>query len=266
MNDKFFANMIIPVFILFAASVVSFQTSAQAQQSCDEATLLVIQADYVQHKNSQSTRTDFSSLACKTLPNQPNLTLSSYIMRDGSGEYGDMFLWRVILIENKKSVIADYESFFSNDEGGIRIEEDQIWLDTARYHLNKATRAFGVRLAIGHSSRYAEGGWNDYLTLFVREQDKLKPVLANFSMSYWVFKDGYPGDSVQNKPVWIEATKIILGIENTMTNGFRDIKVNSKIQKKKSGELHLDNFYSERTETQIMKFNGTQYVGYDQWK
>lgn len=254
------------ILIWIAASVISFQTSAQALQLCDEATLSVIQADYEKHKNSQSSGTDFSSLACKKLPNKPNLILSSYMMRDGSSEYDDMFLWRVILIENKKNVVADYESFFSRDEGGIRIEEDQIWLDTARYHLNESTRAFGVRLAIGHSSRYAEGGWNDYLTLFVREQDKLKPVLANFSMSYWVFKDGYPGDSVQNKPVWIEATKIILGIENTMTNGFRDIKVNSKIQKKKSGELHLDKFYSERTETQVMKFNGNKYEGFDPWR
>lgn len=99
-------------------------------------------------------------------------------------------------------------------------------LDTARYSLAPNVRAFGVRMKIGHSPRYAEGGSNDYLTLFVEEGKKLRPVLSDHAMRSWTMVDSSGCfDQMENSqlPCVIENQTNALALSTTSTNGWRDL-------------------------------------------
>ncbi|MCR6737915.1 hypothetical protein [Aeromonas dhakensis] len=124
---------------------ISFGTWADGEQVCSSEQLAAIKA-------SLPSGTELTAGACKTLPNQPEVTLTSYIFPDSADHHDEMSLptsiWRVELISQGK-VQQRFEETIEED-ASIRIGSSSIWLDTAPYLLAKGERAFGVRLDIGY--------------------------------------------------------------------------------------------------------------------
>lgn len=78
---------------------ISFSAWAGGEQVCTSEQLAAIKA-------SLPSGTELTASACKTLPNQPEVTLTSYIFPDSADRHDDMSLptsvWRVELISQGK--------------------------------------------------------------------------------------------------------------------------------------------------------------------
>lgn len=99
-------------------------------------------------------------------------------------------------------------------------------MGVAPYNIAPGVRAFGVRMDIGYSPRYADGGTSDFLTLFIENGKTLRPIIQNMPMSSWqmvgdtahCFDDAATGCAIENKAVH-------LALASTSTHGWRDLDV-----------------------------------------
>lgn len=241
--------------------------SAQAAQTqlCSNAMMSVLKSDARNHNDSEWNEDNFDSVACKRLPGTSGIMLGSYFQRNFIDSLDDssQYLWRVVLVDTTTHQVVSAYTGSVGDEGGIRIDSDQIWLDTARYYLNDDTRAFGVRLDIGHASRYAEGGASGYMTLFVREQEKLRPVLKSLPMNYWTNQGGH--FSVTDEPAPIHQAKVYINLGNQRSHGYRDLKLTTKVKDKTSQQMGSDAYEKAWSFEQTLKFDGKAYQGFKAW-
>ena len=180
-------------------------------------------------------------LACAPHPVSPDQTIVALFhelaVASGPNDvYRAGFAVAVVDIQRKR-VRSIYRSEIEED-GGTRIRgAGRLSLDTARYYLTPKVRAFGVRLNIDHSPRYAEGGSSDQLTLFVEEGSKLRPVLTDIAMSSWEMLDS-PGcfDQPENSklPCVIADKTRTLGLASNSTNGWRDLELTTTTTQRES--------------------------------
>jgi hypothetical protein len=199
---------------------------------------------------------DVIALVCARHPVNPERTIVALFFNpseeDSSGESKVEFAVAVIDLKQGK-VLSLYRDMIEEDPT-IRIQgtgDGALKIDTARYNLTPSVRAFGVRMNIGHSPRYAEGGTDNFLTLFVEDGPKLRPILKNFAMSSWSMLDSRGCfEQEEEKPCVIEAEEKILALSSTSTNGWRDLDVittsaiqdDPKSPKRKSQQkLHYQN-------------------------
>jgi hypothetical protein len=64
-------------------------------------------------------------------------------------------------------------------DASVQVSSESLSIDTARYDLAPGIRAFGVRFdSAANPSGAAEAWYDDYLTLFVSDAGKLRPVLG----------------------------------------------------------------------------------------
>jgi hypothetical protein len=175
-------------------------------------------------------RGDIMNMVCKTHPVNPEQTIVAlfYDFPDQSDQNIDEskgFALAVIDLKQNK-VISLYQDKIEED-ASIRVFDRDLWIDTAHYNLAPGVRAFGVRMDIGYTPRCGEAGESDYLSLFVEEQNSLRPVLKNFAMSSWEvsegnFSCGYGDSDASYTTNTINRT---LELADTSTNGWRDLQV-----------------------------------------
>jgi hypothetical protein len=120
----------------------------------------------------------------------------------------------------KKKVIRLYRGTVQEDATTRIYGSGALQLDTARYNLAPGVRALGVRMNIGYSTRYMSGGENNFLTLFVEEGGKLRPVLERLPMSSWSTSDA--GTAEEPEIANVEYTLAVLA---STTNGWHDLEV-----------------------------------------
>ncbi|TXT34453.1 MAG: hypothetical protein FD135_5287 [Comamonadaceae bacterium] len=181
-------------------------------------------------------------LACARHPIHPDQTIVA-LFHELAGATGPNDVYRagfvVAVIDiQRKRVLSIYRSEIEED-GGTRIRGGGgLRLDTARYHLTPNVRAFGVRMSIAYSPRYAEGGSSDQLTLFVEEGNKLRPVLSDLAMSSWEMLDSNGCfDQPENSelPCVIEDQTRTLALAPSSTNGWRDLELTTMTTQRDSG-------------------------------
>ena len=138
----------------------------------------------------------------------------------------------------RKRILSIYRSEIEED-GGTRIRGGgRLRLDTARYYVTPTVRAFGVRMNIDYSPRYAEGGSSDQLTLFVQEGNKLRPVISDLAMSSWEMLDSsgcFDQPENSNLPCVIADQTRTLALASSSTNGWRDLKLIATTTQRDSG-------------------------------
>lgn len=168
-------------------------------------------------------------LTCKPHPLNPNLTLLALFheLRETPNTDGNSYRGFVMAVVDikRRQLIRVYRDRILED-AGTRISEYSLSLDTAPYNIAPKLRAFGVRMNIGYSPRYADGGESDYLTLFIERGKTLRPIIQNMPMSSWqmvgdtarCFDDAETGCAIENKAVR-------LALASTYTNGWRDLDV-----------------------------------------
>ncbi len=168
-------------------------------------------------------------LACKPHPVHPNLTLIALFheLREAPNTDGNSYKGFVMAVVDvkRRQLIRVYRDKILED-AGTRISEYSLSLDTAPYNIAPKLRAFGVRMDIGYSPRYADGGTSDFLTLFIERGKTLLPIIQDMPMSSWrmvgntahCFDDAETGCAIENKTVR-------LALASTSTNGWRDLDV-----------------------------------------
>lgn len=126
---------------------------------------------------------DFGYSVCKEWPAYPGLTitaLSQFESGPAASDYGpegkyDLRLTVVSAGDSKPLATYHKSSAFESDA----IEFQDLQLDTARYKLTPELRAFGVQVTFNGSSRVNPVN-EKLLSLYVKEGDRLRPVLDRF--------------------------------------------------------------------------------------
>lgn len=131
---------------------------------------------------------------------------------------------------------------------------NSVSIDTGLYHLNKTTRAFGVRVDYNGSSRpnpFSE----THLSLYVADKNSLKQVLKNYSISR------SRGEWDTNCAGEFEDRNSTFDIDKMQTNNYNNIIVKSTIVKSISTPTIDDCVSKETTKIATSKliFNGKEY-------
>jgi hypothetical protein len=170
---------------------------------------------------------DLIDMACKPHPLHPQKTIVALFYRlpeennDDSRKRG----LAVAVLDMQRGEVDQLHREVIEEEAGIRIDAGSLSIDTGRYTLAKGMRAFGVRMAIGYSPRYADGGENDYLSLFIEEGRRLRPILSQLAMTSWhQVSDAGTCGSI-GADCTVENFGLILKVLPGATNGWRDIEV-----------------------------------------
>ncbi|AWK04892.1 hypothetical protein HYN56_11895 [Flavobacterium crocinum] len=129
-----------------------------------------------------------------------------------------------------------------------------ITIDTGLYHLNKSTRAFGVRVDYRTQSQpnpYSETN----LSLYTVNKNVLKPVLHNYN----IYR--YRGEWDMKCNGEFEDNDSTIDIDKLQTNNFNNLIVKTKITKTKNTFKNEDCVSKEtiKKETTKLIFNGKEY-------
>lgn len=237
---------------LFIDKAASAQT---AEQACSRKTISAA-TDYLKIENTDSLGDNdiFVSRACKTWPYIENLELASFA-RESSVEYEKKLS---ILIVDKKTnkVISAYQDTIGED-AITHVGPSSLQLDTARYQLNKNTRAFGLIFnSDAPGVGCGEANWNNEMTLFVPEGRKLRPVLK---MSMYLQKALKGCISVWSQDAVWENAVLSIAIGKTQTDGYADLLISASITTHSNSEKELDGDVSPRIEHYVLHYNGNEY-------
>ena len=167
-------------------------------------------------------------LVCKTHPLHPEQTIVALFhdLKDKQGEFVDNPKGFVLAVMDvKRRIVHSLYRDTIGVDATTRIGDYSLHLDTARYNLAPGVRALGVRMNIGYSPRYAEGGENNYLSLFVEEGKQLRPVLKDLPLSIWRVTWGSNSSGTDAEPTTTEHIGLTLTVSDTFTDGWRDLEV-----------------------------------------
>ena len=148
-----------------------------------------------------------------------------------------------------------FESHKTNDWVSDAIRLDKLEIDTAPYLVNDVTRAFGVRVHYFGSSR-VNPYYKQTLSLFVKENEKLKNILHNYSTEE---NDGEWDGNCEGE---FHSEKKTIIVNDDKTNGYFNFTVKNTITKSKNFETEIgDCDYNEeiKRETSVLKFDGNKY-------
>ncbi|MFL9597805.1 hypothetical protein ACTG2C_21900 [Aeromonas veronii] len=230
---------------------ISFGAWAGGEQVCTSEQLAAIKA-------SLPSGTELTASACKTLPNQPEVTLTSYIFPDRADRHDEMSLptsvWRVELISQGK-VQQRFEEPIEED-ASIRIGSSSIWLDTAPYLLAKGERAFGVRLDIGDGPSCADGFRSRFLHLFRQHNGTIQRVMNGAPMLHTYIRKGVP---CSPEKIDLERGISYIQVLPGISNGLHDLRVVTKAKTETIEQDGSSQTSSQRTLSTTLRFNGHEY-------
>ncbi|NYH07600.1 hypothetical protein [Pseudomonas moraviensis] len=201
---------------------------------------------------------DFS--VCKEWPAYPGLNISANAKferssvpggADTSGTYD--FNLSVLKSDQTKPVATYHQAsaFFS---GGVALRE--LSLDTARYKLTPEVRAFGVRVQFTNSSRLNPLE-ETHLSLYVREGEKLRPVLSQLVV--YEYGGEWDGDCAGER---YETTRTV-EIAKTSSHGYADLIIKTKTTGTTNvveGNTCEDKISVSSPELTTLRYDGKSYV------
>jgi len=171
-----------------------------------------------------------SYLNCGAYPADDSLRVLTYRTegRDfGFGVGRSHRLWRVLLAKaDKPRVVASATLHLwedNNIDSTMEVDGDVFYVDKANYPLNATTNAFAIRMDLGRDSYCRDVVRDQFVTLFVREGNKLKPVLKHLPLKQDLVVDGTPCSRYDySRTARGEGRLTLL---ESKTNGYRDIKL-----------------------------------------
>jgi hypothetical protein len=203
---------------------------AFVQRSCNKMLIgAILKSKLDVNFRSGSNGGEVIDLVCKPHPLHPEQTIVAmfYDLTDepapdqNDGEKKG-FAFAVVDV-GKQKLLSLYRDT-QEEDATTRISDFALQLDTARYNLAPGVRALGVRMNIGWSPRCAEGGENNYLTLFVEKGKQLKPVLKNLPMSRWSITNG-SGCGMVGDGYELDNVYLTINVLPTISNGWHDLEV-----------------------------------------
>jgi hypothetical protein len=168
---------------------------------------------------------------CKVWSYRPNILIAAVAYQTGNDESisnGRTIMLGTALYDLSSKKLMAHHLMDTSDEGGIRLAESGISIDTARYDVVPGNRAFAVRLnkAYYTSQTLAEGGANDYFNLFVFDGKDIQQLIADMPLFYWEM-DPVRGSYSEDDPT-SEKAQFSITVAGTSKNGYKDLILSSK--------------------------------------
>ncbi|MGE1173561.1 hypothetical protein [Pseudomonas sp. BW7P1] len=201
---------------------------------------------------------DFS--VCKEWPAFPGLNINAnakFQRRSGPGAIdtsGTYDFTLSVLKSDQTEPVATYHqasAFFSD---GVTLRD--ISLDTARYKLTPEVRAFGVRVQFTNASRLNPLE-ETHLSLFVKEGDKLRPVLSQLVV--YEYGGEWDGDCTGER---FEMTRTV-EIAKTSSHGYADLIIKTRQTNTTNvveGDTCEDKIHVSSPELTTLHYDGKSYV------
>jgi hypothetical protein len=171
--------------------------------------------------------TDSSVVTLQCAPHPANTgQLVVAIFHELDDSAADTFMGFVVAtVDMNREKLLRFHRGHVGKDASTRFDSSSLSVDPVQYELAHGVLAFGVRMHIGHSPKYAEGGESDYLTLLIEEKRRLRPVLEMLPMGYW-----YLGEETENCrhqdgdcPVFNVTRSLV--VSSAPTSGLRSIDV-----------------------------------------
>ena len=248
------------VVILFGITTNAF--SADETQSCDVDVVKIVGMflklnNVFGYKNSSSEGV-IVAMACKLSPQNKNIVIASFVydLFDEShpAREGEKELIVTLVNVKTKQVISNYqETIFEDSLTGVG--ESSLKIDTARYYLNKNTRAFGLIFnSSAHGANCADNNWGNELNLFVQKGNSLQKILS-FPMQFTHFVRGCP--AVMNPDdIEVKFAFLTIDVQKTSNNGFADLLLTAHINDGDAQDLKP----KPTDERCMLRYDGKFYV------
>ncbi|WP_299803204.1 hypothetical protein [uncultured Shewanella sp.] len=241
----------------------SYEQQKNQQQDCSLnqlSSVLDFDAALVTRKYGLSLATD--NTVCRVLPHNKEQALLSYFQYYQSNKDGyASYLWRVILVNRYSNQIEARYTGVIQENSAIKSHPDSNSIDSREYALSDNTPALGLilDLANGDSSpqeqEYRAFKTNRFLTLFVQEGDKLRPVLKHLPLDYEIEGSDTAGS---NGEVYLHyGVQGKVEVLPTNSHGYHDLKLVTQGQQYSTdGEYDQTEEISFSTE---LKYDGKRY-------
>ncbi|MCC4604886.1 hypothetical protein HG421_09555 [Xanthomonas campestris pv. badrii] len=197
---------------------------------------------------------------CKPWPYDPSIRLAAIAFAsDATTEAGErnLELRVAMLVARTAQIVALYTQDMGED-AGFELAADSLRLDTARYDLAQGVRAIGVVVhSVARGPSCPDLDSNDALTLLVREQRRLRPVLQR-DLTVWRRVKGEPCN--WGAPgVVTERGTLTLSMGAPVHAGYADIALTANLVTSTTVKDAED---IERThrQRQVLRYDGTRYV------
>ena len=182
---------------------------------------------------------EFVDLACVKHPTRSDHVIVALFLRGpmAGNTYGVETFRRIVAVVNeKKGAPVQLQSRNIEADASMRIDSYTLSLDIGDYTLAPGVRAFGLRMNIGYSPRYAEGGESGYFSLFVEEGEQLREVLSDFALSDWNLSDGSTcwDQSGEEDICIVESRERRLVVANAEHQGWRDLDILTTVNRRNS--------------------------------
>ena len=219
--------IILIVFIFFGLSQSAF--AQRDKQTCSSPVIDQV-GKYFNIDNFRFRSEDqgqIVSAACKVWPKTKAITIAVFAFND---RFGSEMQLVVALVDKNGHVVSSYKDLVGSD-ALMAVEEDSLWIDTARYDLSNNVRAFGIDITSGYVANCGDGGVGAVRTLFVQEGKKIRPVLDSLYMSNWRFVQGgnprcMSAEDAESAPETVtEYFGLTIGVGKSSTNGFANLLV-----------------------------------------
>lgn len=191
--------------------------------------------------------------ACKDWPKNKAITIAAFAY---SKDFGEDIQLVVAMVDKKGRVVSSNKGFIEED-AALTVDENSLWIDTARYDLSSSVRAFGIDITSSYMANCGDGGLGAVRTLYVQEGKKIRSVLNGLYMSNWRFVQGgnprcMSEENAANAPeTVIENFGLTIEVEKTSTNGYANLLVIADSsfdngEKSKRSPIHFELRYDGR--------------------
>lgn len=230
-----------------ALACLSLQAAHAADACPDAVAAAVAKSAGIRKKGAEG---DVVAAACKLWPYDGKTMLSAFAFRTKDEEVKTLVV--AMLDARSGRVVASYETGVGED-GLVQFGDESLGIDTAPYQLAPDTRAFGVRFrSAAHGPSWADAGWEDELTLFVRTGDALRPVLRGLAMSSWHDADELRDEGRRDADRRIDRAELSLALARTSSHGFADLTVSARIAR-------VAGTGKPKTEQSTLRYDGNVY-------
>ncbi|MET3132532.1 hypothetical protein AAKU55_002806 [Oxalobacteraceae bacterium GrIS 1.11] len=230
--------------------------SAHAENTCNDG----VAEDLARRLGHKASRPHYAT--CRAMPSEPgkNIIALAYLSPASDGfdpddERGGSYDLDVLITATgsaKKVASARLEGRYESDAWRF----SDLAIDTGRYRLTPAVRAFGLRATHASSSR-ANPGSQTSLDLFVEEGGELRQVLTGL-----VVQDGHGEWDTQCEGEFSDTVRSI-DMGNSASHGYADLIVTSKtvdtVNKMVKGECAPSEKKGRATKVSL-HYDGKAYV------
>lgn len=241
----------------------SFEPEKSQQQDCSLnqlSSVLDYDAALVTRTYGLSLATD--NTVCRVLPHNKEQALLSYFQYYQSDEDGYFSnLWRVLLVNRYSNKVEASYTGVIQESSTIKSHSDSNSIDSREYALSDNTQAFGLILDLANydssppEQEYRAFKTNRFLSLFVQEGDKLRPVLKHLPLDYQIEAADTGGS---NGGVYLHyGVQGRVEVLPTSSHGYHDLKLVTQGQQYRTdGEYDQTEAISFSTE---LNYNGSRY-------